>query len=104
MNFKANARLFAELQRQSGLIDAMDRLASEGERIAKGLAPVGSAADGDDNPGQFRDSLKGRVTRTGSRVGARVETDDPDWIYKEYGTSDTPAHAVLRRTLDQLNV
>ncbi|ACU39446.1 HK97 gp10 family phage protein [Actinosynnema mirum] len=41
--------------------------------------------------GEYRDGIG--VRSEGDRVF--VEDSDPESIFKEYGTSDTPAHAVL---------
>lgn len=41
--------------------------------------------------GRFRDGI--HVEEHGEDVA--VVDDDPDSVYKEYGTSDTPAHATL---------
>lgn len=97
-------RVETNLNRLEELADALGTIVTNGAQIAKDLAPVGSAADNDDNPGQYRDSIAGRVDRGGSRVAGRIETDDPEWFYKEYGTEDTPAHATFRKTLDRLRV
>lgn len=50
---------------------------------ARAAAPV--------RTGEYRDGI--HVQQDGDRVSA--VDDDPEAIYKEYGTSDTPAHAVL---------
>ena len=41
--------------------------------------------------GEYRDGIHTEF----SGADVRVVDDDPDAFYKEYGTSDTPAHAVL---------
>lgn len=41
--------------------------------------------------GAYRDGIGTEFRRT----VVRVVDEDPDAIYKEYGTSDTPAHAAL---------
>jgi hypothetical protein len=48
-------------------------------------------ADAPVQTGEYRDGIG--VRNEGDRVF--VEDTDPEAIYKEYGTSDTPAHAAL---------
>lgn len=48
-------------------------------------------ADAPVRTGEYRDGIGTRSE--GDRVF--VQDDDPEAIYKEYGTSDTPAHAAL---------
>lgn len=50
-----------------------------------------AAADAPVLTGQYRDGIS--VETAGDRVS--IVDSDPDAIYKEYGTSDTPAHAAL---------
>lgn len=55
---------------------------------AQGIAPV--------DTGEFRASLHLEVA-----LGeVAIVTDDPKWIYLEYGTSDTPTFATLRQALE----
>lgn len=62
---------------------ARARIAEEIVTEARANAPV--------RTGEYRDGIHSEVD--GNRVA--VVDDDPEAIYKEYGTSDTPAHAVL---------
>ena len=62
------------------------------ERVVVANAIVSEArADAPVRTGEYRDGIK--VRQDGDRVFA--VDDDPEAIYKEYGTSDTPAHASL---------
>lgn len=60
-------------------VEIAQQIASE----ARAEAPV--------RTGEYRDGIGTRTD--GDRVFA--EDTDPESLYKEYGTSDTPAHAVL---------
>lgn len=59
------------------------RIAHEAAGIARGRAPV--------ETGEYRDGIGVEVD--GDSV--RIVDNDPEAFYKEYGTSDTPAHATL---------
>lgn len=56
------------------------------EEIARQIAAAATAA-APVLTGAYRDGIHAE--------GTSVIDDDPDAFYKEYGTSDTPAHAVL---------
>lgn len=58
-------------------------IANEIAAEARATAPV--------RTGEYRDGIGVEVS--GDRVAA--VDNDPESVYKEYGTSDTPAHAVL---------
>lgn len=58
-------------------------IAHEAASIARGRAPVES--------GEYRDGIGVEVNGDDVRI---VDNDD-EAFYKEYGTEDTPAHAVL---------
>lgn len=60
--------------------------------VAKSIAPV--------DTGAFRDSIDSDVVRGEAGFEGRVTTDSPYWFYLEYGTSDTPTFATLRRALE----
>lgn len=74
-----------ELLREARQLSTEDRvtIAHEIAQDAVSSAPVLT--------GQFRDGI--HVEDNGDNVA--VVDDDEDSIYKEYGTSDTPAHATL---------
>lgn len=63
--------------------DKRTEIASEIASIARGNAPV--------ETGEYRGGIG--MSRSGADV--MVFDDDPEAGYKEYGTSDTPAHATL---------
>lgn len=64
-------------------------IAHQGAAAARARAPV--------QTGQYRDGIHAEIN--GDQVS--VVDDDPEAFYKEYGTSDTPAHAVLTDTMRQ---
>ncbi|WP_344677420.1 HK97 gp10 family phage protein [Saccharopolyspora taberi] len=63
--------------------DERARIAREAAAEARADAPV--------RTGEYRSGIGVEVS--GDEV--RIVDTDPESIYKEYGTSDTPAHAVL---------
>ena len=75
------AKLRAQIRRQS--LPQRQRIADEVAAEAQSNAPVLT--------GVYRDGI--HVTVTGTTVTV-VDTDDTA-LHKEYGTSDTPAHAAL---------
>lgn len=58
-------------------------IAERGAADARGRAPVVT--------GEYRAGIHPEVAGT----SVKVVDDDPEAFYKEYGTSDTPAHATL---------
>lgn len=74
-----------ELLREARRLSTEDRerIANEIARDATAAAPVLT--------GEYRNGIG--VEAAGEHVA--VVDNDPESIYKEYGTSDTPAHAVL---------
>lgn len=64
-------------------------IAEQGAAAARARAPV--------QTGHYRDGIHPEIA--GDQVS--VVDDDPEAFYKEYGTSDTPAHAVLTDTMRQ---
>lgn len=60
------------------------------QQVAQEIATE-ARADAPVRTGEYRDGIGTRIE--GDRVF--VQDDDPESIYKEYGTRDTPAHAVL---------
>ncbi|WP_410633373.1 HK97 gp10 family phage protein [Amycolatopsis sp. cmx-4-83] len=75
------AELLAEARRIS--TDRRVEIAHEAAGDAVGDAPVLT--------GEYRDGIS--VETDGDRVS--IVDSDPDAIYKEFGTSDTPAHMTL---------
>jgi hypothetical protein len=60
------------------------------QQIAQQIAAE-ARADAPVRTGEYRDGIGTRTE--GDRVF--VQDDDPESVFKEYGTSDTPAHASL---------
>lgn len=73
------------LQREARRLSTEDRV-----EIAHEIAGE-AVADAPVLTGHYRDGIQ--VEDDGERVA--VVDNDPDSFYKEYGTSDTPAHATL---------
>lgn len=71
------------------VFDQLVEIAGQVEQVARGSAPV--------ETGEFRNGFG--VESGGTRVA--VVNTDPEAIYKEYGTSDTPAHATLTNAARQ---
>ena len=74
-------RILRELRRQT--VPARKKIAQEIASQAKAIAPVLT--------GDYRDGIGANVRGT----MVRVVNNDETAIHKEYGTADTPAHAVL---------
>ena len=90
--FVPNPLLTKELEASEGVQHALEEKAQKGAEFARSIAPVVT--------GTFRDSIHADgneivadpVNSSGEGYGAFVE----------FGTSDTPAHATLRRAADAL--
>lgn len=83
--FVPNPRFESEAKRSAEMKAAMKRGAQAAADEARRMAPV--------DTGEYRASI--RVVETAD--GARVVADDDKATYIEFGTSDTPAFAPLRR-------
>lgn len=77
----------------------LNDLANEVRDYWRGIAPVGRAADGDENPGQYRDSID--VERSKQHEGFVVITYDFKAYWIEYGTSHMPEYAPAQKTAEQ---
>lgn len=75
----------------------LNDLANEVRDYWRSIAPVGRAEDGDENPGQYRDSI--RVERHGE--GFHVLSDDFKAYWIEFGTSHMPEYAPAQKTAEQ---
>lgn len=78
--------IFDSIARQTARVATTPRRRAIARQIAadaRAAAPVMTGA--------YRDGIGTEFSGT----TVRVVDDDPDAIYKEYGTSDTPAHAAL---------
>jgi hypothetical protein len=73
------------------MVATMGAKAQEIEERAKSLAPV--------ETGRYRDSIRAEADIEGGTAVGRVSSDVPYAVYIEYGTSDTPVFAPLRRAL-----
>lgn len=81
------AQAIAEARATMG--DALEVIAEAIVQVARATAPVES--------GEWRNSMT--VTGGGDKVFA--ESTDEESIYKEYGTSDTPAHGTMTNAARQ---
>ncbi|MGF7124033.1 HK97 gp10 family phage protein [Rhodococcus sp. BE178] len=82
----ARVRIFRDIAAREARCISTARRQEIAEQIAddaRATAPVLT--------GEYRDGIG--VETNGDRVF--VVDDDPDGVFKEYGTSDTPAHAAL---------
>jgi hypothetical protein len=75
----------------------LNDLANEVRDYWQSIAPVGKKADGDENPGQYRDSI--HVERHGE--GFHVLTEDFKAYWIEFGTSHMPEYAPAQKTAEQ---
>jgi hypothetical protein len=74
----------------------LNDLANEVCDYWQSIAPVGKKADGDENPGQYRDSI--HVERHGE--GFHVLSDDFKAYWIEFGTSHMPEYAPAQKTAE----
>jgi hypothetical protein len=74
----------------------LNDLANEVRDYWRSIAPVGEAADGDENPGQYRDSI--HVERHGD--GFHVLSEDFKAYWIEFGTSHMPEYAPAQKTAE----
>lgn len=70
-----------------GIGDLLDWVVAEARRTA----PVGTAAEHDEHPGEFRDSIHAER----DAHGGSVVSDSDHSAYVEFGTNDTPAHPTI---------
>lgn len=91
--FRMNPNLVRALEQSVEVRNAQARKAEQGAEEARQLAPVSDDPE-NPTPGSFRDSIKAE--------GNKFYSDDPAAPYIEFGTSDTPAHATLRRAAESL--
>lgn len=86
--------LFMQAQIEKGISDAGRRILSNAKSIASGVGHGNKAAD---ISGGFKRTSKGRPHYY-------VQMDDGDKegsaVAIEFGTSDTPVHAILRRAIE----
>lgn len=94
MLIRPNPAGIAALTRDEQMHHFMAEKAQELENEAKSIAPVSTGA--------FQDSLTGEVRMGDDGWEAVLTTDSPYWPYLEFGTSDTPIFATLRRALEAL--
>jgi hypothetical protein len=98
MTFILNPLVLEEIAHGPEMVHVLGERAETAAALAQATAPVGS---GDDpHPGQFRDSIKAASGTDIRGAYGRVLTDDPAGAYIEFGTSDTPAHATIRRAVE----
>lgn len=101
--FVPNPALPAALGVMPELVAVMGVVAESTASIARQLAPVSS----DETPGAYRDSIESHTEIDGGQgIGVVSAAGDPpeQAIYLEFGTSDTPTFAVLRRAAEQARV
>lgn len=81
----------AEMDENGSLTDAKIAMAEEGVAIARSLAPV--------DTGEYRDGIQ-----VGHRGASGVGVEFTNWKSRlvEWGTEDTPEHAVAAQTAERL--
>lgn len=84
----AGIELAGELAGALGVKLAADQMVDE----AKSIAPV--------DTGRFQDSIHAEIDGTEAAVGSDVEYA----VYLEFGTSDTPTFATLRRASESTHI
>ena len=94
--FIPNPAAMAEIARTSEMGVALSLKAAEIAVRARAIAPV--------DTGEFRASITSKLDHGEAGLEGIVETDDPIWMWLEYGTSDTPTFATLRRALESGHV
>jgi hypothetical protein len=99
MTFVANPAFEAELVRSPEMVHALKQIADRKAAKARSIAPVGNP-DEDPHPGQFRDSIESDAGIENGKAIGRLLSTDPDFVVKEFGSEDTPAHATLRRAVE----
>lgn len=99
MRFVPNKAFEAALLRTPEMVAMLGHIAAEKADFARSIAPVGDPGE-DPHPGQFRDSIDHDAGIENGIAKGRVLSTDEDFLYIEFGTEDTPAHATLRRSLE----
>jgi hypothetical protein len=89
--FRMNPTFLPTLARGPEMHHAMGEVAEEVAREARSIAPV--------DEGDFRDSIHEEVVIEDGKATGKVIADDPASIHIEFGTSDTPTFATLRKAL-----
>ncbi|OXR46671.1 hypothetical protein B7C42_01646 [Nocardia cerradoensis] len=86
-----------------------ERLAKKGEQYAKTIAPVNKTGRPHrlpsgyvDNPGDYRDSIRGETLFKNGKWRGRVGAYDYKSHWIEYGTSKMPKQSIMRRTAGHL--
>jgi hypothetical protein len=100
MGFSA-AEVLAEITALAGhdpdLREQLDKTVAAGVKYAQSIAPVGN--DDDPHPGQFRDSIHSLpIPDVKGMPAGRIESDDPNGGYIEFGTDKTPEHGTFAKT------
>lgn len=84
-----------------GLNAHLKELAEKARNYARSIAPVGSPADGDEHPGQYRDSID--VEKIDDGPGWRLFASDNKAHWIEYGNAHgMPRYQVLTRAVEQI--
>lgn len=89
--FVYNVAVEGYLRSSPILEPALSATIKEKEALAKSIAPI--------DTGAFQGSITGEVVYEGGLIRGRLSSDIAYAPYLEYGTSDTPTFATLRRAL-----
>jgi len=91
--FVKNPRLEEELSQLPGLIQAAHDIAERTAQIARRIAPRGDSPAGE----HYTDMIDVEIASEKGRPVVRVVANKDTSVHIEFGTSDTPVFAPLRR-------
>ena len=112
MASSSESEIEAEIKRQipqekPKIENELLKLARDGVAYAKSIAPVHdpqTAKNKKRKPGTFRDAFRAVAIKDYKGMpAAQIVNDDPVSQFIEYGTEDTPEHAVLAKTAVQIH-
>lgn len=92
VTFVPNPLGIASITKQPAMGQAMAEVAEDKVPVAKALAPV--------RTGAYADSIHVEQTIEGGDMAAMLVADVDYAVFVEFGTSDTPTFAPLRRALE----
>jgi hypothetical protein len=98
--YQADYSGIGRLLTSPGMVAEMRRRAEKMKVYAESIAPVDEHGP---HPGRYKASFhveSGVQRRKTSRAFGRLYNDSPEAFYVEFGTSRTPRHRVLGRSLD----
>ena len=94
--FKYNPAATALLARTVAMVETLGAKADEGAEACRSIAPVLT--------GDYRDGIVGESGLVKGMAAGRVNAHDFKSHWIEFGTTDTPTFAVLRRGLESIGL